>query len=66
MGEWHSSPVGYLEPYHVVCELCGQLVPGRYWAETVGGAERIFCNARHAELYESYWLPRYGLTGPTS
>jgi hypothetical protein len=63
MGEWRISEVGYLEPYHVVCELCGQLVPGRYWLERVAGSDRIFCDAGHAERYQTYWLPRYAAAG---
>jgi hypothetical protein len=66
MGEWRQSPIGYLEPYNVVCDLCGQLVPGRCWTEAIDGSERVFCNPRHAELYESYWLPRYGAAGRTA
>ena len=65
MGEWQPSPVGYLEPHRVVCELCGQLVPGRYWLQTVGDVDHVFCNPDHAEMYETYWLPRYGSTGST-
>ena len=56
MGEWRTEPIGYLQPYEVVCALCGQLVPGRHWVED----ERAFCSSRHAQLYRSYWLPRYG------
>jgi hypothetical protein len=60
MGDWQTKAIGYLEPYDVVCALCGQLVPGRHWVEDVDGAQRTFCDPRHADLYESYWLPRYG------
>ena len=60
MDEWQESPIGYMEPYSVVCDLCGQLVPGRYWAADVNGSDHIFCNPRHAELYETYWLPLHG------
>jgi hypothetical protein len=60
MGEWRTEPIGYLKPYDVVCELCGQLVPGRYWTEQVAGADRRFCDPGHAELYRTYWLPRHG------
>jgi hypothetical protein len=55
MGEWRTQPIGYLEPYEVVCTLCGQLVPGRHWVED----EHSFCSPRHEQLYRSYWLPRY-------
>jgi hypothetical protein len=60
MGEWRDSEIGYLHPYRVVCELCGQLVPGRYWVELVAGEQRIFCSPDHAAKYERYWLPRHG------
>jgi hypothetical protein len=60
MGEWRSNEISYLEPHRVVCELCGQLVPGRHWIEQVDGVERVFCNPQHAEKYVSYWLPRHG------
>lgn len=66
MGEWRRSEVGYLEPYHVVCALCGQLVPGRYWLEKVANADHVFCSPRHAELYATYWLPRYSTAGASS
>ncbi|HEX4009421.1 MAG TPA: hypothetical protein VHX62_05415 [Solirubrobacteraceae bacterium] len=52
--------MGYLEPYRVVCELCGQLVPGRYWLDTIASRDRIFCSPDHAARYETYWLPLYG------
>ncbi len=60
MGEWRPSEISYLEPCKVVCELCGQLVPGRFWLEDIEGAERVFCNTDHARKYVSYWHPRYG------
>ena len=60
MGEWRRSEVGYLEPYDVVCALCGQLVPARVWYELIGTEELRFCSPDHADKYQSYWLPRYG------
>jgi hypothetical protein len=60
MGEWRSNEISYLEPHRVVCELCGQLVPGRHWVQQIDGADRVFCNPQHAEKYISYWVPRYG------
>lgn len=66
IGEWQHTDVGYLEPYHVVCDLCGQLVPGRHWVQSVEGSDHVFCNPRHAELYETYWVPRYRPTGATT
>jgi hypothetical protein len=63
MGEWRTSAIGYLEPYHVVCDLCGQLVPGRFWHATVEGVDHVFCNPDHAGRYETYWLPRYETKG---
>jgi hypothetical protein len=60
MGEWRRAEISYLQPYDVVCRLCGQLVPGRYWSEPAEGEDLVFCNSQHAEKYVSYWLPRYG------
>jgi hypothetical protein len=60
MGEWRPSEISYLEPCKVICELCGQLVPARFWSEETAGAQRVFCNPDHARKYESYWLPLYG------
>ena len=56
-GHWHSAKVGYLKPHSLRCELCGQLLPGRYWRDEAGKA---FCGQRHHQLYLSYWLPKYG------
>jgi hypothetical protein len=60
MGEWKQSEISYLKVYRLHCDLCGQLVPGRYWSAEVDGEERRFCNPEHEHKYRSYWLPRYG------
>lgn len=60
MGEWHANPISYLTASRVICELCGQLVPGQFWEEEIEGSRRVFCNPDHAARYESYWLPLYG------
>jgi hypothetical protein len=59
MGEWRTAETGYLKPNRTHCELCGQLIPGRYWAASVEGAEHAYCSPEHEEKYVSYWLPRY-------
>jgi hypothetical protein len=60
MGEWRAAGTSYLKPNRTYCELCGQLIPGRYWAAEVEGAPRTFCSPEHEAKYHSYWLPRYG------
>jgi hypothetical protein len=60
MGEWQDTTISYLQPSKTICELCGQLVPGRHWLQEVAGRRRVFCNPDHAAKYESYWLPLYG------
>jgi len=66
MGEWRRAETGYLKASRIHCELCGQLIPGRYWVEVVEGSERTFCSPEHEEKYVSYWLPRYGTAGAAS
>jgi hypothetical protein len=56
-GEWRRASVGYLRPHSLRCALCGQLLPGRYWSDSVG---KTFCGLDHECLYRSYWIPRYG------
>jgi hypothetical protein len=63
MGEWKRAELGYLKAYATYCELCGQLVPGRYWEAVVEGEMRVFCSPPHEQKYVSYWLPRYGKAG---
>jgi hypothetical protein len=60
MGEWRQAEIGYLKPSRNYCDLCGQLIPGRYWVAEVEGAEHVFCSADHEQKYRDYWLPRYG------
>jgi len=60
MGEWKKSEISYLRVYRTNCDLCGQLVPAKYWSAEVDGEPHRFCNAEHEELYRRYWLPRYG------
>ena len=60
MGEWKRSEISYLRVYRTTCELCGQLVPAKYWAAEVDGDEHSFCDPEHERLYRTYWLPRYG------
>ena len=61
MGEWRQAEIGYLKPSRTHCDLCGQLIPGRYWVVDVAGEQRVFCGPEHEEKYGSYWLPRYGV-----
>ena len=63
MGDWRTAETGYLKANRTYCELCGQLIPGRYWVADVGDAEHAFCSPDHEEKYISYWLPRHGSAG---
>ncbi len=60
MGEWKDSEISYLKASRTYCDLCGQLIPRRYWAAEVDAAERVFCDPEHERKYRTYWLPRYG------
>lgn len=57
---WKVAEISYLRPHDVVCALCGQLIPGRYWEERVGGERRSFCDPDHAERYATHWLASKG------
>jgi hypothetical protein len=63
MGEWRHAETGYLKANRTYCELCGQLIPGRYWVADVEGDERAFCGPEHEEKYLTYWIPRHGSAG---
>jgi hypothetical protein len=65
MGEWREAETNYLKANRTYCDLCGQLIPGRYWVSEVEGAEHSFCSPEHEEKYVSYWLPRHGSAGAT-
>jgi hypothetical protein len=60
VGEWKHVEISYLRANRTYCELCGQLIPGRYWAAEVESEGRVFCSPEHEEKYRTYWLPRYG------
>jgi hypothetical protein len=66
MGEWRESEIGYLKANRTYCDLCGQLIPGRYWLEEVEGEEHVFCTPGHEEKYRTYWLPRWRSAGVDS
>jgi hypothetical protein len=59
MGEWRLGEIGYLKANRTYCDLCGQLMPGRYWTAEIDGEELLFCSPAHEEKYRTYWLPRY-------
>lgn len=60
MGEWRKAEISYLKANRTHCELCGQPLPGRFWAAEVEERRRIFCSPEHEEKFVSYWLPRHG------
>ncbi len=60
MGEWRTAEISYLRTYRLNCDLCGQLVPGKYWSAEGDDRELQFCSPAHEQLYHSYWLPLYG------
>jgi hypothetical protein len=66
MGEWRQAEIGYLKVNRTHCDLCGQLIPGRYWVTEIEGADRAFCTLEHEEKYVSYWIPRYGPAGASA
>lgn len=66
MGEWKEKEPSYLGVSFVHCATCGKMIPRKIWVEMVNGEEKQFCGARCAELYVTYWLPKYGKTAAAS
>lgn len=59
-GEWITPHVSYIEPLRNACAFCGRPIARRYWQTTKHGPQLKFCNAAHAQLYESYTLEIHG------
>lgn len=57
---WRTAEISYLRPYDIVCALCGQLVPGRYWEAEADGELRRFCSPDHADRFETYRPMKHG------
>jgi hypothetical protein len=62
VGEWRRADISYLKVHGTFCNLCGQPLPGRFWAVELKGQEQVFCSPEHEEKFISYWLRRYGHT----
>lgn len=58
-GGWHEVAPDWRRAAEAHCELCGRLLARRRWVAEVAGAARAFCDPDCAELYRTYWLPRY-------
>lgn len=59
--EWRERSSAPYQTEIITCDLCGKMIPARYWAVTqADGTERIFCDQTCERLYREYWLPRYG------
>jgi hypothetical protein len=60
VGHWKEVEPSYLGAYFVHCQTCGKMIPRHVWVEEICGDEKDFCGTQCAELYVSYWLPKYG------
>lgn len=58
-GQWIEPDVSYVEPLRNACACCGRPIARQYWQTTIDGTPRRFCDPAHADLFVSYWLPRY-------
>lgn len=60
-GFWTEIDVSYVDPQRRSCALCGRPLAKNIWREEIEGCELDFCEPSHAALYQSYWLPLYGI-----
>lgn len=59
MGEFLEGRRDWREAPDKHCELCGRLLPGRFWSAEVEGRAVRLCDSDCEEVYREYWLPRY-------
>jgi hypothetical protein len=62
-GAWEEVSISYRDHTNHYCDCCGKHVPRYLYVATVGGARRRFCSPDCADVYDWYWLPRYGASG---
>jgi hypothetical protein len=59
-GRWEEIEISYRDNEGSYCACCGKHVARRLYVVNIAGAARRFCSTDCADLYEWYWLPRYG------
>lgn len=62
IGQWEERGHAddYLVKTSIHCTCCGRMIVRHAWI--VG--ECVFCEPACEQLYQDYWLPRYGDVGP--
>jgi len=60
VGEWKEVTISYRDADGHYCACCGKQVARYIYAASMAGATHRFCSPDCADLYEWYWLPRYG------
>ena len=57
MGHWEENTAKWYEQKMVYCNLCGRIIPKRFWIAEEGTEKLVFCGPDCEQLYRSYWLP---------
>ncbi len=60
MGHWQEISISYRDAGGHYCDCCGKQVARHLYVTSVADAPHSFCGPDCAELYQWYWLPRYG------
>ena len=58
-GRWIQRSAALYETEGVTCDLCGKIMPRRFWQVHMKEGAKRFCDSGCHELYRSYWKPRY-------
>lgn len=57
MGRWEENTAKWFEQTMIYCDLCGRIIPKRFWVVEEGNERRLFCNPDCEQLHDDYWIP---------
>ncbi len=57
MGHWEENTAKWYEQTMVYCNLCGRIIPKKFWIVEEGSEKLVFCDPDCEQLYQDYWLP---------
>lgn len=58
-GKWVDRSTALYETEGITCDLCGKIIPRKYWKNESRDAAMKFCDSKCYNLYRNYWKPRY-------
>jgi N-methylhydantoinase B/oxoprolinase/acetone carboxylase alpha subunit len=58
-GKWVERASALYETEGITCDVCGKIMPRKYWMVNYNDAVMKFCDSDCQNMYEIYWKPRY-------